>query len=150
MPVDTPIPTTLRLWRVNKNNYTIRSNTSMTIKSKANVLHVSNDQVAADICSGLQNILNDFQECPGRITTVNRFLVLKYNGLSNTQRKGLLKLWWQSCGTSPEYSCWYYRGRHCQRLAMYTACGELPLPHSNTTQGVGFEHLDTSHPGLRQ
>lgn len=150
VPLDTPTPDALRLQRVDKNNYTLRSNTPMTLESKSNVLHGSYDQVVADICPGLQNILNDFQERHGRITTVNRFLHSEYNGLSDTQLKDLLRLWWQNCGTSPDYSCWYNRGRPCQCLAMYRACGELPLPHSNTIQGVGFEHLDTSHPGLRE
>ena len=107
VPVDTPIPDALLLWRVDKNNYTLRSNMSMTLESKANVLHGSNDQVVADIYRGLQNILNDFQERHGRITTVNRFLHSEYNGLSDTQPKDLLRSWWQNRGTGPDYSCWY-------------------------------------------
>ena len=132
VPTDTPIPDTLRLWRLGRNDYILRSNTLMTLDSKTISLRVSNDQVAADTCLDLQNILTDFQERYGRTTTMNHFLHSEYNGLSDKQLKRILGLWFQKCGTSQQFSCWYARSRPCQCLAIYRASGQLPSPSWNT------------------
>lgn len=127
---DTPIPDTLRSQRVNQCDYSLRLNTSITLDSKLYILRALNGQGVADTCLYWQNILNETQECYGRIATTNQFLHSDYNVLSNRQLQNLLKLWFQYCDTRPEICCceWYARGRPCQCLAIYKASGGLPSP----------------------
>lgn len=96
----------------------------MTLDSKADVLHVLNDQAAAYTCPDLQNASNDFQKRHGGITTVNHFLHSEYNSPSDQQSKTSPWMTVALSRTSPELSCWY---RPCQCLATYRANGQSPL-----------------------